>query len=257
MGFSFQLLQLIEAIIIFIPLFIYLTKKSFIPWLSLLFYIGLGNLNQAMNISRQYISIGFILISILFAERKQLKQFLLFVGIAFLFHQSSIFALLLYPMLNLENRKYNKYAIMLIPAGFVISRFLMKYIIPYISSAYYHQAEGREGSSLLVLLLCILACLVYISKRRNTTNINFAIRLTSLTIFFHLFVGQIVAIGRIGYYFSVPLFLLLPNELIKLFSKRSRFVFTITAAILISVYYIFLYLPGGASMTVPYRFGQL
>lgn len=272
-SFPFQNMLIFEGIVIMIPIYIFATRYSAIPWLSVLIYIGMGYFNQSMNISRQYISIGIVLIAILFAFNSRVKQFVLLVLLASLFHISALMVLVLYPVINSNKRILNKIMIGLIPFGFIIPLFLSSNLSKYLPLEYY-RASGNGGMTSVIIWIILLLYLLFVNKQKNNniqsdernhqikntgctcSIIDIEIRLISLSIFFQSFITKFVVIGRIAYYFIIPFYVLLPNVLFEIISERSKIAAKVVVATLVLLFYFVLYLPSGASQTVPYSFGS-
>ena len=78
------------AILIYVPLFLKLKRRSSMAWLSIMCFILLGHFTMSFNIMKQYIAITFLFLSFDdFLDKKYLRFALLFI-IAVSFHLSSL-----------------------------------------------------------------------------------------------------------------------------------------------------------------------
>ena len=254
LSLPFQFLLIIEAILIMWPVYKFTTEHSKIPWFSLMLFLGLGSMQQAMNVSRQYIAIGLILIAAIYAFNEQKKKFLLFVILAFMFHSSALIAIFIYPIVNNRQRNLNWIYIALVPMGFIILNLFSGITMKYMPENYINDSNGG-GYKILILWIIILIVLLFYSKYCKDQIVNIEIRLLSISIFFQSFVSDFVVIGRISYFFSILFYLLLPNIFINISEYKSRIIIIQISTSLVLIYYIFISLYRGASNTVPYKWG--
>lgn len=95
-----QFLILICAFITNLSIIVFLFRYSNNFLFSLFLYITGGTFFSSMNIMRQYLAIAIILFGFQYILNKDLKKFMIFVLIAFLFHKSAIIALFFYFLIN-------------------------------------------------------------------------------------------------------------------------------------------------------------
>lgn len=251
-GGSYQILLIIEGILTIVPTIFFVKKNASIAWLSILLYICMGNINQAMNVSRQYVALGIILIGANYAIDKKKFKFIVCILIATLFHTSAIICMSLYPLFNVHSKRFTNISVALVPVFLLFRGALVGLIGRYIPIFYFYNAGG-EGNTLLALWL-IMLCIIFFFywSRDEDIEIDIALRTLSFSILFQLFISNYVVLGRMSYYFVVVFYLLLPNIVIKFVPENSRRIVFGLIMTLITVYYVAIYLPGGASQTVPY-----
>lgn len=249
---DFQLLLIVEAVLITLPMIRFTYERSKLAWLSILLYIAMGHFNQSMNVSRQYIAIGFSLSAASCAFKGQRRKFLINILLGALFHKSAIVCLLFYPLIRLKSKLVTHLCYIGLFSGALLMPLflaLLKRILPVEG----HYGSNGEGMALLLLSLALLVILFLKSLETTDRMIIIEIRLLCVAIIFHMCVGQLVVVGRLAYYFYIPFYLLLPNVVGKFFTPRSRKIAYAGMALILAVYYCHA-LPGGFSQTVPYAF---
>jgi len=172
--------------------------------------------NISLNISRQSIAIGLVLLGYTYLIKKRLKIFVTIVCIAILFHKSAIVAFLMIPLLYMKNLKIN-YTIffllllVLLLYGWLLSR------IPIVQGLekyeQYQSGEGYEGklsfseTILRLSFLYIVWKFRPISKRRWRAYMIFFL----CELLLNLFQVWSRFVGRIGLCFFVVYFLYIPQ----------------------------------------------
>ena len=249
---NFQLLLLIEAILIILPVGKFTYEHSKFAWFSVLLYIAMGHFNQSMNVSRQYIAIGFSLSAASCAFKGEKRKFLIHILLGALFHKSAIVCLLLYPLIRMKSKLVTQLCYIGLFAGVLVMPLLLALLTRMLPVAGRYGSNGG-GKVLLLLWVALLLILSLKSLKAPDRMITIEIRLLCIAIIFQMCVGQLAVVGRLTYYFCIPFYLLLPNVVGKFFTPGSRKIAYGGMALILAVYYCHA-LPGGLSYTVPYAF---
>lgn len=100
-----QLLIAVSSLLINIPIAIFIYRNSPKPELSVFLYVGLTYYTQNMNVMREAIAVAFILIAFEMLKSEHRFWFVAFVLIAFSFHKTALFLLVLLPLWNLDFKR--------------------------------------------------------------------------------------------------------------------------------------------------------
>jgi len=210
---------------------------------------------------RQTIALGFILLSLHEAYRPdyRLLKILIYIGIGYLFHNSSAVMLLLIPMLYLKKSMSNTAvvcAIILLLIGFIYRIQIMEIMLTLSSESRYatYQIENTgAGLTTYLVYLAIWLMLVF-----NKTGYNQHTQRQALDIwilfFAILFQGTVLVqsvMFRIAWYFAVSLIIILPN-LINSISKDNTSI--VKPGTYLGVLFMYLFITIGSANVVPYKF---
>ena len=197
---------------------IYFIKRySIYPILSIWLYISLGSYQSTFTRLRQAIAISIILIGYRYIIEKKIWKYILCVICAFLFHYSAICTILLYPFYSLISRYKGinlAFTICVCLCGLYLVN-LIKPLLIYTGYFYYADADSGEGVGLLLIYSIIYLYILLTSNYKSNKNIYMDILLcfSSFAVIFQSFAPSINILNRASEYFSIPMFLLLPNTL--------------------------------------------
>lgn len=191
-----------------------IAEKSCSPVLSWVIYLALPSFEILFSGLRQGISLGICTIGFRLIQRKKPFQFLLTVLLACCFHSSAWIFLLAYPVYHFRLTKvYRLVSIIGIGVVFFLRRQLFSVLSRLISPNVMIDNNGAMGLLLLFLMIYGL-CSFFTSEDDMEQN-------GYLNVFFLGCVCQVFAnvsslALRIGYYFLLPVVLILPSVLEKM-----------------------------------------
>lgn len=268
-----QSLFIISALLFYIPFYRIIAKYSRYPWLSVIMFFSL-NYNATMNVIRQYVAIGIIIIAFGFILKKQKTKFVLSVLLATMFHYTSIVFIVAYFFRDkMINKTVIKKFFIYLPIAAALSFALLTVVLNFFHSYglydYYddqnkHIAGGLKIASFVELLLALVV--VWVSCRAwggspNYENLN-RDSVNRLLFWFGLIGAGFIAmsfpftlISRMGTFFSIFNCILLPNSLYEL-SKRSsiRSLSVLLCLIYCSYYLVVATLRPDWTYVYPYSF---
>ena len=199
--------------------------------------------SMTLNIARQALAIAIIFYSVKYMENKKyIKTILLFL-LAFQFHTSAIFALFLYIIIYINQKKINYKTRRIII--FIIVILLLLIIISYEPILYYmtydlqiiphkfynylnsHYANESMDMSLIELAfkgIWIFLSIIYIiiNKKNKEYKINSYLMFLIIDLFMLLISGKVSNAFRMGYYYGITAMLLTIPALTTIF-KQDRF----------------------------------
>jgi len=212
------ILLLVTGLIILGSYFNFIKRYSILPWFSIFLFITIFFYNS-LFVLRQNLAVAILLYSIPFIIERKLVKFLFYIGIAFLFHQTSLIFVLLYfiyPLkLNLKTFFIFVISGLLFYFGFKASiEIAAIYLKGY---EVYKYGIGDSSITNIVPLLISLSLFAFIwvvyypiSKISNQEKLFFF--MISILILIDLSrIGLTGTIGRLNLYFSPAIIILLPN----------------------------------------------
>lgn len=186
-------------------------NKSYEILAGICVYTLLGILAFHMAAERQSIAVACGIAAFIYADRGKWKLFLLSVGIAFLFHNSSFVLLILYPMRYLDLKKYGIWGVAVFLA---ISVFASGAVVPFLHrympmedrfSQYgttYESSQNYTGFILqLILVLIAYFRQDYLNLEEKTKRLFFNTAYVGLAI--QSITQSLAELYRLSFYFCI------------------------------------------------------
>lgn len=145
-----QCFVIFTSLFTIIPYALFIYRNSDDVVFSTVFFLGYHIFMMTMNVIRQAMAVGIVLIGLETLKRKQYVKFIIYVVIATFFHTSAIIALLLILCDKVTFKKNTFFVLTVLTAGFsFIYRFLFEKLlsIPLISNLYGLYAASGAGDS--------------------------------------------------------------------------------------------------------------
>lgn len=219
-------------------------------------YVLLGILAFNMAALRQSIALSLGIFAFIYADGGKWKKYLLCVGIAYLFHNSSFILLLIYPLRYIDARRYGliavsaTFAIGVIASGTIVS-FLQSYLPMEDRFAQYgtmYESSQNYTGFALQLILVLVAYLRrdYIKLPSKTKNLFFNMAYIGLAV--QSLTMSLAELYRVSFYFCVFDIVLVPLALSSYTSANAS---TIRNCFIIGcLFYIFV-LSGAGVLPLP------
>ncbi|MEN6452769.1 MAG: EpsG family protein [Prolixibacteraceae bacterium] len=213
-----QWLFLLTALISSLMLFSSLRKYSEHVFVSLMIYFGTVYFILDMSGIRQCIALNLFLLSLDFIIKRQFLKYLLAIGIASMFHITSLLLLPLYFILHVEFN--NRILIAVVGCGIIISffhiawlRFFMEKMIDsfYINSitgklyGYSNRADVRNfGVGSLLNAVIFIFCILKRNQLKQNSLFNVLLNMYVISLFFYYFTWELNEFSsRFRLYFSI------------------------------------------------------
>jgi len=246
LGVSSQMMFLLLAIVMQILVYKIILYYSSNYWFSIVIFLLIPPFYlETFNGIRQSIATGFFLYSLQFIEQKKLKHYFISnIICAFFFHESILFVMFLFPIINKNFSIKNKIFILL---GVFVFNLFLDLLISYTPYANYLEIDKKvEISSFTYILFFSIALMVLFEKklpdfkhRRILLNLNY---FSLLTLFLVLIQSKDVLIQmfmRFNNYFFFGFIILIPNLVMAIKNHQTRLVSYIFI-IGFSLYYFFI-----------------
>lgn len=210
-------------------------------------YILLGLLAFNMAALRQSIALSLGIFAFMYADDGKWKQFLICVGIAYLFHNSAFVLLILYPLRYIDLKWYG----LIIVAAFsllgllypgLISPFVQMYL-PFEDrfTQYGTSYESTQNYTGFILQLILILIAFFVGDRiplnKQAKNMFFSASYIGLTL--QSLTGSLAEMFRLSYYFCFFDMILIPVAL-KAYKGESAKMYRIIFIIGCLVYILFL-----------------
>lgn len=265
--FTIQLATIVPILIV-----CRLALKEHAFWGVLVF--GILFYPMSLNLMRQLISMGWVLLSYVFIQRRKPLLFVSMIAIAALFHNSAIIALIIYPLWLIGQWNKGSMALKTIAlavlAAITVPSFIpiMSMIVPsdshfatYITGVY-ARTDGGYGVSVGIIITCLVLGLAYyylLGKQDPLHTKTPALSGLAFIVFFGAAAYPLCIVSmflfRLGIYYLMFTILLIPMAMMHLQPKRSKTLFGAISFTMISGFSICYYAGTLSHGVVPYVFG--
>ncbi|MCM1325851.1 MAG: EpsG family protein [Bacteroidales bacterium] len=264
---DFHMFMAITSFIFLLGVFVFIKQNCRECWLSVWLFITMGFFQTNFTTIRMSVALGISLIAISFALKKKLIPFLIAVFAAFMFHASAAVVIIIYPLLQWKIRKWHIYILIsLLASVFLLRQQLFNLLWKLSKDRYeYHMDDiGTEagGEKLLavyiMIMLFVVICTFQVKSHVYETNEQLSrliLWCSGIVVAIQSFVTILPIMYRLGNYFSLPLFLLLPNLIDDKFRERDRRLVILGIMALSFMFYIrYLIVEAGVlHSSVPYE----
>lgn len=208
---DFQIFLCICALISIVPImFLYLNEAEH-NLLTIALFLGIAPFTMFFSGLRQSIAIGISAICYMLCKKNKLFLFLLLVFVAFLFHQSAIIILLMYPLMHI---RITKKWILSVAALFTLFLIFNKQIFGVLISIN-QKYESRyvisdAGSYTFLIMLLILTVFAFVIPEDDEQIFGLRNMLV-LSLLLQCFAPVNTVAMRLNYYYLIIIPLLIPK----------------------------------------------
>ena len=240
-GGSFRWIIVITSLLAGGLVFTAIWRQSRSPALAIYFYVTTSNYFLSLNIVRQYLAIGFMLVALTYVFDRRPWRFLLIVAAGALFHKTVLLAI---PCWSLARIKVHPaWAALVILSALAVSFVaepVLRFVLPYVGAGsyvrYFDSPRYAKDSFELVFFLinlCFIVMGLWYWERAWRANPLFRCWywMTVLGTVALSFSAKVPLMKRINFYFAAPQFLMLPEMLCVEDNVRLRRWLTILAVL--------------------------
>ncbi len=218
----------------------YIYKKSYLPFLSWIIFLGLPVFLMFYSGIRQSVAISITMIAMYWVEKKKPIPFILTVLLAWTFHKTAILFLLAYPMYYVKLTDLQKFIFaLMIPVVFVLKGPLFTVLSKLFKEG--AETETTGAGTLFVIFSAIYIALLLLNNYHNKKQ-NELINLFYVACLCQAFSGIYSTAMRVGYYFMVYLVIALPNTIYEFRfgnGRRGRNEFVISYMVIFAAFLLF------------------
>ncbi|CAK1222474.1 EpsG family protein [Fructobacillus evanidus] len=254
-----RFLLLSSAVVMYVPLAIYIKKESLNPTLSFLIFFTLTYFPQSMSAMRESMAVGFLMLAVVSLNNSyRWWPPFVWIFIAFLFHRSAILFLLVLVLKRYRfTAKKATVAVvgsMLVALSFTkIFTFILKYIPSY---SYYSNNVGALSVKTALIMNIALSLLLLIvasmdKSHEESVNTNRWMLLLAICVYTISFVFN--GFDRMAMVFLFAQIILVPNAIAKLQDEQLRKLLNVLLGAICVLYFVvvLIYRPDWLKIT-PY-----
>ncbi len=207
--------------ILYIVAIMYLIyKESKIPFISVIVFLSLGYFTFSLTGLRQALAMTLMVPAYFMAKSDKPIKFVLIILLAYLFHNSALVFLLIYPIRNL---KFGWFHVLFIGCCLVVSLFLKSQFKEFIGEVFkdsyyggYSESDKVLNFSGIIIQLAIFIFNTFYYKNITTKNKSTLIlyNCAFLGLSFQLFSIVVAEMFRISMYFSIFNLILIPISIV-------------------------------------------
>ena len=227
------------AFVTIAPIMKYISKRSSLPFLSVVIYMGLPVFFITYSGLRQAMAISITMLSVNFIEEKKPIKFLLTIWFATLFHYSAYIFLFAYPIYYIRlSNVWRQFSAVVIPLVFLFREPLYE-----VFGRLFKDTIVADKTGAITLFLVFTAIYIYLImfNKDLDKNQNGMINLFYVACIVQAF-GSVSNIAmRVGYYFMPYLAIAVPNSITKNKDRQeyqANYVLVLIAFLLYSMYAI-------------------
>lgn len=251
---NWQILFLVTSIFINYCVLRFIKKNSDNPLLSVLMYVLMNFYFFYISAMRQALAISIVLLGYEYLKSDKFIKFLIFVGIACLFHGSAILAILFIPIKKI---KYSKNFLPILCIILVVSFFFGRDIFAilarfssrlsdYASSKFY--AENYFGALLQFILnfiLYVFGLMVLFKKGKTSLDdkndtLSPLVGILAVANIFLVLTMKVSIFNRFSPFFSVFIIIWIPNIIKRIPKGKDRFFINIGLVSVLTLYWLII-----------------
>lgn len=225
------------------------------PVMSIFLFVTMTYYFAFFNIMRQMVSSAICLYAIRYAEKRDLKKFLLFVLIASGFHASALVFIIVYFIYTIRISPLKVLcATSIIVAAMNVIQSVVILIISHTKYARYIGSVYDTGKSgyifIAIQFLITIAAALYYERGNPLYKALFNIQVMNMWI--SLFSGYVPLVERFRYTFGLPAIILIPMAIKNAHGKEKKILLNASFLILFSVYGYYVTTAGNHGV-LPYQ----
>lgn len=256
---DFHAASFVFAIISIVPLMVLIYKYSDNYWLSIFVYICFGMYAFSLTGLRQSVAMGLCCIAFIFAKKRKLVVFLLFVILAFTIHKSALIFLPAYWLMTVGHSKKTIGIFFLSTvASFGLGPVVYK-LLNMFARFSYESSDSAGGSKLYLFIIGTLLLSYLVSKRffssstskeeiKLVTNENLPIfNMIAFCALLWPITRANSVVFRLYYYYFIYLALFIPNFINGIRDKKTKLMILVIY-LAVGFYFLNFYIIGNEQM---------
>ena len=239
-GGSFRWVTVFTSLLAGGLVFIAIWRQSRSPALAVYFYVTTSNYFLSLNIVRQYIAIGFVLVAISFVLERRPWRFLILVAAGALFHKTALLALPCWCLARIGARpRWAAAAIIVALVASFAAEPVLRAVLPLVGAGryvrYFDMRYAKDGFEWMFFLInvcfLVMGAWYYARAQRGNPLFRCWYWMTVMGTVALSFSATVPLMKRINFYFAAPQFLMLPEMLLEEERPRLRRWFTVLAVL--------------------------
>lgn len=235
---NFRWVMIASAAIAIIPVWFFYKKESDDYLISILLFVNIALFPMYFSGLRQSMAMLFVVPCYYFCKKKKIVPFLIMVALAYLFHQSAITLLLLYPVFHLRIK--NKWSVLLIipivGIAWYYNASIFSFVLQFVGGVYAERYGKITATGAYAVLLLLVVFLIYTfvipDKDKLTSDVIGLRNVLILSVFLQVFAGVHTVVMRINYYYLLLLPVLIP-KIMMVASERYKQVVRLSKVVIV------------------------
>lgn len=228
---------------------------------SIFLFLSFSFFNQSLNITRQYLSASIIMYALSLIDKKELKKYIVLVGLASLIHKTGLLGLLFYPIVNCKYsiKKISGIVIILSIVSCVFSDYVFVALTRLVGhSAYALRDSGELGIGLIINLLLFVLYLVFFEQMERMNNKSrLWLFMAAMTLGFNLLAVRLDIVGRVMIFFKLGYIVSIPMFVNSFKDQKVKALVSFLVIVSFVIYYVYAVTHGSAFGTIPYVFDSI
>ncbi|MBR6050896.1 MAG: EpsG family protein [Clostridia bacterium] len=209
---DFQFFLFLCAIVSVVPIMLLYINETKHNLLTISLFVGVAPFTIFFSGLRQSIAIGIGIICYYFCKKNKIILFLLFVALAFSFHQSSIVLLLLYPLTHVKFTKKWIAPILILFVVFMVYNKQIFSVLMGLNDRYESlYTISDTGSYTYLILIFIFVIYSFVIPDENDGDLIGLRNLLVLMLFIQSFAPINTVVMRLNYYFLILIPIIIPK----------------------------------------------
>ena len=212
---DFRVVLILSAIVSLVPItFLYFFHARQNAYLSIVIFLSIGLFSIYFSTMRQTMAMAFVVPAYYFVRNRKPIFFLLMVFLAFLFHNSALVMLLMYPIYHMKLR-LNSSLLLVIPVIILVYIFRAPIFswMSFIVRDFYESDIAETGAIMIFVLLLFFSFFSYLIPNnalldKDTLGLR---NLLLLCTIIQIFAGINSLAMRVNYYFLLFVPILIPR----------------------------------------------
>lgn len=199
---NFQFLLFTSATLSIVPIMLLYMKESEHAMLTIALFVGIAPFTMFFSGLRQSIAMGLGIICYHYCKKNKIIPFILIVFLAFLFHQSAVILLLMYPMTHVKITKKWILPILALCTVCLIYNEQVFGVLLRLNEKYEDRYVISEtGSYTFLFLLLLLTVFSFVVMKEDSEELLGLRNLLILSLFIQCFAPINTVAMRLNYYF--------------------------------------------------------
>lgn len=250
-----QVFLMIIATITIIPVGRFIYKHSKMPFLSFGLYIAFNFYTFIFSGLRQGIAYGIVLLSYDFIVSRKLRNFVVCILFAALFHNSALIFLPAYFLVKVKiNKRSIGFIIMINSIMFILRRQLFVFVTNHIYSGYELVESNSISWMLLGVLIIFLGLLFYKKVISVSAESNYLYILVIIGVSLMIFATVGTNVMRTTNYYYMYIIVFIPEVLNSFKNKKLLILVAYLVVIFIFFLHIWFLIQSNTYQVVPYKF---
>lgn len=209
---NFQFLLFSCAVLSIVPIMVFYLRETKHNILTIALFVSIAPFSMFFSGLRQSIAMGIGIISYNYCKKNKIIIFLFMVFLAFLFHQSSIILLLMYPLTHVKiTRKWVFPIIVLYILCFVYNKQIFEILLGLNEKYETRYVISETGSYTFLIMLLAITIFSLIIMKEDSNELLGLRNLLILSLFIQSFVPVNTVAMRLNYYYLLFIPVLIPN----------------------------------------------